>query len=338
MPRSTVRSYKLNALTLSVDAPNSALCNWLDWLLGPLAFEGTDFVAQWQVQTRSADILPEVEARHVIWAGEFSEERPAVIWRDGMRGGLLVRDHVAVSINRRNKKIGVQVRRMHEDTLADTAAVFVVNEIIRASGHFLVHAACLLDPIMDDCLLIFAPSGTGKTTTALALARSGWRLLGDDATVIQRSGDEITAWGLPRALNIHRSTETLLPWIGAATTDWGSRDVQSVALCDISRLVSHARHAPQPCRTVLLLDPPNGSTHSFAPFDRGEALTHILADNLRIMPSGMDDSDLDLLDCLTDLMKHTTVLRLSAGSQLDTLAASLAACLKSEKRDQARAS
>jgi hypothetical protein len=86
----------------------------------------------------------------------------------------------------------------------------------------------------------------------------------------------------------------------------------------------------------MLLDAPNGSAHTVAQLDRSEALLRMLADNLRIAPDGLGDDDVSLLDCLALLAKHTTVLRLSVGPALETLAPCLAAaCARHHQADGA---
>src|SRR5690606_27351699 len=88
--------------------------------------------------------------------------------------------------------------------------------MLHVTGQMLVHAAALRLPDADAALVLFAPSGAGKTTTSLALALQGFGLLTDDATVLS-GGDRSTAacvWGLPRPPKVHRNTAELLPALG----------------------------------------------------------------------------------------------------------------------------
>jgi hypothetical protein len=147
----------------------------------------------------------------------------------------------------------------------------------------------------------------------------------------------LMAWALPRAFNIHRRTEELLPWLTTAAKPWGSAEVQSVPFEKITQLIGRGAHEPTRCRAAVLLDTPNGFAHTINPLDRSEALLRMLADNLRIAPDGMDDADTNLFDCLAHLVKHTTVLRLSVGPTLDTLASLLTASVEDPQKDQARA-
>jgi hypothetical protein len=316
------RRYDLNGLTLRVIAPDDTLCTCLEPFLSPLAVE--DGASDWEIRINREDSLPSEQAGFLIWEGNLPERLPAVMRRDGGNSNLLVRDHLALSSDRGGKRIDVVVRPGREKTLRGTPSINILTEVIRGSGLFLIHAACLLPPRRDDCLLIFAPSGTGKTTTSLALARTGWSLAGDDAAILQMHETGPQVWALPRSLTVHRRTEELLPWLIAATKPWAGRDEQAVPLANVTRLVSSATPVPRRCCTIVLLDKPNGSAHEARPLDRSEALLRILSDNLRIAPDGMVDRDHDLLDAFAALVKHVPVLRLSVGPDLPSLGSYLA--------------
>jgi hypothetical protein len=55
---------------------------------------------------------------------------------------------------------------------------------LRARGRYFVHGAGLVDPI-GRAFVLAGDSGAGKSTLAFALARSGWRVLGDDGVVLE---------------------------------------------------------------------------------------------------------------------------------------------------------
>jgi hypothetical protein len=322
------RSYNLNGLTVSVIASDEALCTCLDSFLGPLATDG-EIASHWEVRISFTEALPNMQSGQLVWEGDLPERLPSVLRRDGMNRNLLIRDHLALYANQYQKRIDVMVRRGSENVLRGSASSNIVAEIIHGNGQFLIHAACLLQAETDEALLIFAPSGRGKTTTSLALARSGWRLIGDDATILGINRNEPIVWALPRALNIRRRTEELLPWLANATKPWNGKDEQSLPLSSIMPFISHAAPAPRRCRAIVLLDAPNGSAHKLTRLDRSEALLRILADNLGIAPDGMDDQDKSRLDSLVLLAKHTTVLGLSVGPDIDTLSSRLeAACIQ----------
>ena len=63
---------------------------------------------------------------------------------------------------------------------------------LRQRGRYLLHAAGAVDP-RGRAWLLSGDSGSGKSTLAYALARQGWRSLGDDGVVIETAGSEIIA-------------------------------------------------------------------------------------------------------------------------------------------------
>lgn len=81
----------------------------------------------------------------------------------------------------------------------------VLREVFLNRNCFLIHSASVF------CsnglgFLIIAPSGGGKTTTALSLVRIGAKLLGDDLIVIKISNNNITAFGIPEPMNLTNET------------------------------------------------------------------------------------------------------------------------------------
>ena len=69
---------------------------------------------------------------------------------------------------------------------------------LRQRGRYLLHAAGAVDPL-GRAWLLSGDSGSGKSTLAYALARAGWRILGDDGVVIEAtpSGVVARAWRDP---------------------------------------------------------------------------------------------------------------------------------------------
>ena len=85
----------------------------------------------------------------------------------------------------------------------------------RLAPHLTPIESILAAPVASQWrgVVITAPSNTGKTTTALALAGSGWRLLGDDVTYVRPPNLGTAVWGFPRACNIRPGTLQLMPWL-----------------------------------------------------------------------------------------------------------------------------
>jgi len=68
-----------------------------------------------------------------------------------------------------------------------------VGALILQRGDLPLHAASLVAPGAKAATLLCASSGTGKSTTSVALARKGWSVLSDDVTQIVRQESGLRA-------------------------------------------------------------------------------------------------------------------------------------------------
>lgn len=92
---------------------------------------------------------------------------------------------------------------------------------LRERGLFHVHAAGVVAP--DGFVWLLAgESGSGKSTLTYALARAGWKVLGDDGVPIEQLTDCVVAhpWSEPMQVSIELSSEfpELSEFVG--TVDW----------------------------------------------------------------------------------------------------------------------
>lgn len=81
--------------------------------------------------------------------------------------------------------------------LARTGAILC----LRARGRFLLHASGVVDP-GGRAWLLAGDSGCGKSTLAYALARQGWRVLGDDGVLVEVAASGVIAHGWRDALHV----------------------------------------------------------------------------------------------------------------------------------------
>ncbi len=75
--------------------------------------------------------------------------------------------------------------------------IFGLLKLLRPSGIYGLHAAGL---VAEDGMgvLVVGQSGSGKSTLAIALVRSGWRYLSDDAVLLRSRPDGVEALALRR--------------------------------------------------------------------------------------------------------------------------------------------
>jgi hypothetical protein len=189
-------------------------------------------------------------------------------------------------------------------------------------------------------LLLCAPSGGGKTTTALALALGGFGLITDDAIVLQPQGFRESkialAWGLPRALKLHRRTAELLPIVKPILkTNWDRAGEQTPQAATLSRVALTVPPVPIPVAAIAVLRGRSEGGHRLAPIEKARALQHVAEDNVRRSRQGVPSQDVKRFAALGSLIATTPTFQLRVGEPLASLADYVAAAvsdLAQEKR------
>jgi hypothetical protein len=113
--------------------------------------------------------------------------------------------------------------QQYQRQLARTGAILRLRE----KGCYHVHAAGVVDPAGRSWLICGA-SGAGKSTLAYALARSGWRVLGDDGVIIREQISEpgsMTAYGWRDPIRVTVGANAVFPELRETAPDtsaWSS--------------------------------------------------------------------------------------------------------------------
>jgi len=192
------------------------------------------------------------------------------------------------------------------------------------AGHCVVHAACLerTTPAGTGAILVVAPSGTGKSTTALALTGAGWRLMGDDITVLTRTPEGVRAWGFPRFCNVRRPTLGLLPWLAELPLlPTSVPGTFALPLEHLGDRVSTGVPAPAEPAAIVCLRRPNSQGHALSPLDKAAALMHVAGENVQPIEGAGDAVARRSFGMLAELVRTTPSFSLSAGPELGSLGA-----------------
>ncbi|MDR3458606.1 MAG: hypothetical protein P4N60_14240 [Verrucomicrobiae bacterium] len=143
------------------------------------------------------------------------------------------------------------------------------------AGWTPLHAASLIPPGEKRCVLLCAPSGTGKTTLTTAFLRRGWRTLGDDKTLLRAEAEGVVAGALAQRFHLHPSASRWFPEAGNLArfppySRWTDKRIVRIADVWSDRLLERA--SPAGLLHVERVE----SGMSFEPLDRLKTLNTLL--------------------------------------------------------------
>lgn len=193
------------------------------------------------------------------------------------------------------------------------AMIFGLDHALSSHGQCLAHAACLATPDGRGMVMLHAASGTGKTTTAMALALAGFRLSGDDTTALLAPGEQgqFMAWGLPRGSKVHRRTADMLPTLRRFVKDEGwDRDGEQMIARAVLRDAGLATPAgPLPVIGVVSLTRAEDVAGPFAEQGPFDALDALMRDNISPHSDGFFPGHEARFDIFSSLVTATRCLR-----------------------------
>ncbi len=279
----------------------------------------------WSVRMERVDWnqLPEASPglRHV-WTGDVASGIRNVNSVGPGRRRVELIDRGRLDIDLRRHKATIRFPLEEPRPFVSFFVIPLLCEALMAAGRCVVHAACLSAPVRGGrrSVMIVAESGTGKSTTALALTGAGWQLMGDDITVIRRTADGVRATGFPRECHVRKPTLRLLPWLDSLKLEpAGVADTFNLPLEELGdRACPEVPPALEPA-LLICLERPNGSRHRVTPVDRAEALVHVAEENVQPIEGSDDETARQSFATLADLVQRTPAVRLSAGPNLETL-------------------
>lgn len=301
-------------------AANATLPESLVWVLGPLGTVSAE-PPFWRLAMEEGEELPRPPGATLLFAGSIPDLGNCAFYEvaDSYHfrypGGVVLKltptAHTALIVAPPDATARV----------LGAAAMTVVEAALDAAGSVVVHAAGLTLPGADTTILIHAPSGTGKTTSALALAGAGFGLCSDDAMVLRDRADGFVAWGLPRDIKVHRNTVAKLAWLQPFFRDeWdagGEQVVRRAAFRDTVRLENGE---PRPVAALFRLDRvPDGET-VVKPTAHVDVLASLVADNVRASLAGLLPLQRRRFAKLARLVGTVPVFDLTVGSDLAALA------------------
>jgi hypothetical protein len=305
-------------MTLAVHANPPALLSLADAFLG--AFESPSASAQFTLFLNHGPVGERPAGMENVppeWEGMLHESVPCASWRADHAWHQVIprRMHLTVEPARRTARLRVQAGA--ESYAGLYGVIPALMEFLGQTGQHIIHAAGLELPSSDPRgLLLSAPSGYGKTTTALALTRGGMRLLADDAVIARASPDGISVWGLPRSCKVHRKTLELLPWLAELPmSDPGGEEL----LLRLSAVTEADPRRTAALCAIFFLSDRNPSRHRISPLPKLTALTRLARENVRTMDPDTGGTGARAFQTLGELVRRCDTWLLSVGPRLDTL-------------------
>jgi hypothetical protein len=205
---------------------------------------------------------------------------------------------------------------------ASTIALFTFDVILSSLDQELLHGAALVLPQRAQSILLFAPSGAGKTTTSLALAMSGFGIITDDALVLNRRRSRWSAWGFPRPMKVHWRTADLLPALkGLLTSDWNRDGEQVLSRLQFATIGNVVIQGNAAVRAVFVLGERTSGSHVIERMSKADVALALATDNIGISRTGVPARHIRKLQAVTSLLTSPDVLsaRLRVGPALQTL-------------------
>jgi len=276
------------------------------------------------IESDAPEVPPD---RPLMWSGELIEGGEGRIFETDTSWTLEIpgSGYAAVHVDRRCAEIVARPGTFK--AFGFTAMTNIVGAALFCDGQQMVHGAVLRGRNGRGGMLLCAPSGAGKTTTALALAREGFIFAADDISVIRSADSGPAIWGIPNRLTIHRRTLELLPWIGPLPDMWDDHDEQGVDISNLAPSVNIRRQPPWPLAALFMLGPRASAGHIVKPLARSEALVRLARDNVSNSGAGVTPWSQRQFTRLADAIRVTPVFEVRVGPDLPALADALETAL-----------
>jgi len=252
---------------------------------------------------------------------------PGQIFTAPNKEWLVVEGTGSVAVDQLERLASIRITPDANPVAAATVALFAIDAALFATNQQLLHGAGLILPSQTGAILLFAPSGAGKTTTALALALNGFKILTDDALVLRAGGEQPTVWGLPRPMKVHWRTAELLPTLKSVIgSTWNDEGEQVLTRREFSQLGATAPAGiPVPVVAVYLLADRSSGEHRIERASKAEALLAVAADNIGTSQAGVLPRQVQKMEAAAEMLNRVDVARLHVGPDIDTLSPALIA-------------
>ncbi|MEI9407181.1 serine kinase [Mesorhizobium salmacidum] len=318
--------YDLNGHVLGISADRAELWRDFDRMLASLRVEGST-EADFHLDIVEAEALDETPGGSLVFDGEIPDDGYCRMITDGASVHLVLPGRQTVEIN---EKGWARLRIVPDSKAAWTPSMLMLDAALDAGGQHVLHTAGLTLPGRDAVVLVHAPSGTGKTTTSLALATQGFGLCSDDAMILNVASATPVAWGLPRHVKIHEKTARMIPLVAPCLgPSWDRNGEQAVSLEKLGGIIKIENPTARPVAALLHLARSADEETRLTPMARTDAMVALAMDNVRTGMTGLLPLQKRRLATIGKLVSSVPTFTLEVGARPADAAALISATLTS---------
>jgi hypothetical protein len=317
--------YDLNGQILSVEADRPDLWRDFERMLGILRMARPE-KAGFALRIIETEILEESPDGSPIFDGEIPEDGYCRMIDEGGTIHLVFPGRQTVAINGQEGWADLRIRPGTKPVW--TPPMLVLDAALDAGRQHMLHTAGLTLPHNDAVVLIHAPSGTGKTTTSLALATQGFGLCSDDAMILDVTGAKPLAWGLPRHVKIHTRTAEMIPQVAPClVSSWDRNGEQAVSLERLGEILRIETPTARPVAALLHLARAADGRTRLVEMARTDAMVALAMDNVRTGMTGLMPLQKRRLATIAKLVSSVPTFTLEVGARPADAAALIADAL-----------
>ncbi|TGP23988.1 MULTISPECIES: serine kinase [unclassified Mesorhizobium] len=317
--------YDLDGQVIGISVERAELWPSFDLMLGTLRVdEAVD--PGFRIDIRETSALPENPAGKLAFDGEVPLDGHCRIIDAGDIVHLVFPGLQTASIHACEGSAEI---RVHPDSKVKwTLLMMVLDAALDAGGQHMLHTAGLTLPGREALVLVHAPSGTGKSTTSMALASLGFGLCSDDVMILGAKAGGVTAWGMPRKVKIHRNTAAMLPFLAPCLGDkWDAEGEQAVSLERLAEIIRVEDVRARPVAALLHLARSADGQTRLMPMARTDAMVALATDNVRTGMTGLLPMQKRRMATIAALVKAVPTFTLEVGSRPEDAAALIRAVL-----------
>lgn len=296
-----------------------------------------------RVARLAAEFFPEVEPQPVasrsasvmLLEGEARKSAPGREWpvfrgrREYAHADYGAHGSVWFDLKAREVNGVLSSEMVAEPELFRRSVLAVIAGILApALGVLALHAGCIARN--GKGILIAAPSGNGKSTMTLTLARRGWELLSDDWTFLAGSGSGLRAWGMQTALKLLPDAVRFFPELSGLPVGVAMNGEESFEF-DPWRMFGVRRALEASPVAVMLLErnPQPASFCCRIEAVRADEARRALMSDIESQPEEITGGR-DCLDAILDELSHAPAFRATIAGEPAALAAEIDAFLREE--------